>query len=87
LEEIDGNVKALNKTLKDSANETKELDKALKLDSKSAETVDRKMQSLGKQVGVAAQKVALLKQKQDESNKAFARGDISASVKHRRRKR
>ena len=79
LEEIDGKVKNLNKTLKKSASETKELDKALKLNPKSAEAVDKKMQSLGAQVGAAAQEVALLKQKQDEANKAFQRGDISAA--------
>lgn len=79
LEEIDQKVKGLNKTLKESAAETKELDKALKLDSKSAETVERKMRTLQTTVGTATQKVALLKQKQDEANKAFAKGDISAA--------
>ncbi len=79
LEEIDQKVKALNRTLKESANETKELDKALKLDSKNIEAAGQKMQSLQTAVGTAAQKVALLKQKQDEANKAFQKGDISAS--------
>ena len=79
LEEIDSKVKNLNKTLKASADETKELDKALKLDPKSAETVDKKMKTLQTSVGTATQKVALLKQKQDEANKAFERGDISAA--------
>lgn len=79
LEEIDQKVKGLNKTLKESTSETKELDKALKLDPKSAETVERKMQTLQTAVGTAAQKVALLKQNQDEANKAFQKGDISAA--------
>jgi hypothetical protein len=79
LEEIDNKVKGLNKTLRESSAETKELDKALKLDPKSAETVEKRMKSLQTAVGTAAQKVALLKQKQDEANKAFARGDISAA--------
>lgn len=79
LEEIDIKVKGLNKTLKASTAETKELDKTLKLDPKSAETVERKMQTLQNTVGMAAQKVALLKQKQDEANKAMARGDLSAA--------
>ncbi|MGI6522838.1 MAG: hypothetical protein ACOX2Y_03035 [Christensenellales bacterium] len=30
-------------------------------------------------VGTAAQKVALLKQKQEEANKAFEKGDLSAA--------
>lgn len=79
LEEIDQKVKGLNKTLKASTDETKALDAALKLDPKSAETVERKMQSLQTAVGTATQKVALLKQKQDDANKAFARGDMSAA--------
>jgi phage-related minor tail protein len=79
LEEIDNKVKGLNKSLRESSAETKELDKALKLDSKSTETVEKKMTSLQTAVGTAAQKVALLRQKQDEANKAFAKGDISAS--------
>jgi len=79
LEEIDQKVKGLNKTLKASAEETKELDKALKLDSKNAEAVNKKMTALQTSVGTATQKVALLKQKQDEANKAFERGDISAA--------
>ncbi len=79
LEEIDRKVKDLNKTLKASTSETKELDKALKLDSKNAEAVSKKMQNLQSAVGTATQKVALLKQKQDDANKAFARGDISAA--------
>lgn len=79
LEEIDIRVKGLNKTLKASTAETKELDKALKLDPKGAEMVERKMQNLQNTVGTAAQKVALLKQKQDEANKAMARGDLSAA--------
>ena len=37
------------------------------------------MHVLKTSVGTAAQKVALLKQKQDEANKALARGDMSAS--------
>jgi len=79
LEEIDNKVKNLNKTLKASTDETKELDKALKLDPKSAETVERKMKTLQTAVGTATQKVVLLKQKQDEANKSFQKGDISAA--------
>ena len=37
------------------------------------------MGALQTAVGTATQKVALLKQKQDEANKVFARGDISAA--------
>jgi phage-related minor tail protein len=79
LEDIDIKVKALNKTLSASTAETKELDKALKLDPKATETVERKMGTLQTAVGTATQKVALLKQKQDEAYKAMARGDLSAA--------
>ena len=76
LEEIDQKVKGLNKTLRASTDETKELDKALKLDPKSAETVERKMQTLQTAVGTATQKVALLKQKQDEAIRIFGDDEI-----------
>ena len=79
LEDIDQKVKALNKTLKESSNETKELDKALKIDGKNIEAAGNKMQSLQTAVGTAAQKVALLKQKQDEANRSFQKGEISAA--------
>jgi len=79
LEEIDRKVKDLNKTLRSSSAETRELDKALKLDSKNAEAVSKKMQNLQLAVGTATQKVALLKQKQDAANRSFQRGDISAA--------
>ena len=79
LEDIDNKVKALNKTLKAGGEETKELDKALRLDSKNLDAVDKKMTALQSSVGTATQKVALLRQKQDEANKAFQKGDISAA--------
>ena len=79
LEEIDGKVKILNKTLKQSGEETRESDKSLRLDPKNTEAVAKKMSALQSAVGTAAQKVALLRQKQDEANKAFQRGDISAA--------
>lgn len=79
LADIDLKVKELNKTLRSSSNETRELDKALRLDSKNAEAATKKMNVLQTSVGTAAQKVALLKQKQDEANKAFQKGDLSAT--------
>jgi len=79
LEDIDQKVKALNKTLKAAGDETKELDKSLRLDSKNTEAAAKKMQTLQTAVGTATQKVVLLKQKQDEAAKAFQKGDISAA--------
>jgi hypothetical protein len=79
LTEIDQKVKGLNKTLRESSNETRELDKALRLDSKNTEAVTQKMSTLQTAVGTAAQKVALLKQKQDEANRAFKSGDMTAA--------
>lgn len=79
LADIDLKVKELNKTLRSSSNETRELDRALKLDNKNVEAVGKKMNSLQTAVGTATQKVALLKQKQDEANKALQKGDISAN--------
>lgn len=79
LEEIDQKVKELNKTLKASGEETKELDKSLKLDPKNTEAVTKKMGALQTAVGTATQKVALLKQKQDEAARSFQKGDISAA--------
>jgi hypothetical protein len=57
----------------------------LKLDPKSAETVERKMQTLQTAVGTATQKVALLRQKQDEANKAFQRGGYGVGFFRRKR--
>jgi DNA repair ATPase RecN len=51
LAEIDTKVKELNKTLKEGAAETRELDKALKLDPKNAEAVEKKMTALSSAVG------------------------------------
>ena len=79
LADIDLKVKELNKTLRSSSSETRELDRALKLDNKNVEAVGKKMNSLQTAVGTATQKVALLKQKQDEANKALQKGDISAN--------
>ena len=79
LTEIDQKVKGLNKTLRESSNEMRELDKALRLDSKNTEAVAQKMSTLQTAVGTAAQKVALLKQKQDEANRAFKSGDMTAA--------
>lgn len=55
ISEIDNKVKELNKTLKVSGENTKELDKAL--DPKSAETAERKLRSLHTTVGTATQKL------------------------------
>ena len=79
LEEIDSKVKVLNKTLKAAGEETRELDKSLRLDSKNIEAVSKKMTALQSAVGTATQKVALLRQKQEEANKAFQKGDLSAA--------
>ena len=79
LEEIDGKVKKLNESLRQSTNLTKELDKAIKLDPKNTEAVTNKMKNLQNQVGLTTQKVALLKQKQLEAQKAFESGDITAN--------
>lgn len=78
LDAIDQKVKKLNETLKQASDQTRELDKAIKLDPKNIEASRKKVQLLKEQVGQTTQKVALLKQKQMEANKAFQNGDISA---------
>ena len=75
---IDQKVKKLNDTIKLATNQTRELDKSLKLDPKNTEASVAKMKLLENQVGLTTQKVALLKQKQIEANQMFAKGDISA---------
>ncbi len=42
LEEIDTKIKALNKTLRAAGEETRELDKSLRLDSKNTDAVAKK---------------------------------------------
>jgi hypothetical protein len=78
LDEIDGKVKKLNETLRESTTQTRELDKAIKLDPKATEVATQRMANLKNEIGLVAQKVALLKQKQLEANKAMANGDMSA---------
>lgn len=77
LDDIDQKVKKLNASLKMSTDQTKELDKAIKLDPKNTEAVASKMKNLQNQVGLTTQKVSLLKQKQIEANNAFQNGDIT----------
>ena len=67
LDEIDSKVKKLNETLKQSTAQTRELDKAVKLDPKATEVAAQRMKNLSNQIGIATQKVALLKQKQLEA--------------------
>lgn len=74
LGEIDSKVKALNATLRVSADNTRELDKALKLNPKDIETAEKKMAALKNTVGTATQKLALLKQKQAEAMQIIANG-------------
>lgn len=78
LDEIDSKLKKLNETLKQSTAQTRELDKAIKLDPKATEIAAQRMQNLSNQIGIATQKVALLKQKQLEATKAFNNGDMTA---------
>ena len=78
LEEIDQKVKKLNSSIKDSTSLVRELDKSLKLDPKNAEAMANKIKNLQNEVGLATQKVSLLRQKQLEANKAFQNGDMTA---------
>lgn len=78
LDKLDQKIKQVSDSLKYTTSQTKELDKALKLDSKNTEASTQKMKNLETQIGLATQKVALLKQKQIEATKAFEKGDMSA---------
>lgn len=78
LDELDQKIKKVNDSLKQSTAQTRELDKAIKLDSSNTEAVATKMKNLQTEIGLCTQKVALLKQKQIEANKAFANGDLTA---------
>ena len=78
LDSIDQKVKKLNETPRQASDQTSELDKAIRLDPKNIEASRKKVQLLKDQVGQATQKVALLKQRQLEANKAFQNGDITA---------
>lgn len=78
LDQLDQKIKKVNETIKQATAQTRELDKAIRLDPKDTVSVTQKMKLLESQVGLTTQKVALLKQKQIEANKAFANGDMSA---------
>ena len=78
LEQIDQKVRKLNESIKQTTSQTREFDKALKLDPKNTEASIQKMKNLEVQIGLATQKVSLLKQKQIEANNAFKNGDLTA---------
>ena len=78
LDDIDQKVKKLNSSIRESTSMVRELDKALRLDPNDAEAMANKMKNLQNEVGLATQKVALLRQKQLEANKAFQNGDMTA---------
>jgi len=79
LSEIDGKVKELNATLRESTAQTREMDKALKFDPKATEIATQRINTLKNAIGTATQKVALMKQKQLEANRAFEAGEIGAT--------
>ena len=79
LDEIDGKVKQLNKSIKDSTKETRSLDRSLRLDPRNVALAKQRMQQLGGQIQMATQKVALLKQQQEAANRELQQGNITAA--------
>ena len=78
LDEIDGKVKQLSQSIKDSTKKTKELDRTLKLDPRNTQVAAQQMRALGTQIGQATQKVALLRQRKQEANREFQKNNITA---------
>ena len=56
LDKLDQKIKQVSDSLKYTTSQTKELDKALKLDSKNTEASTQKMKNLETQIGLATQK-------------------------------
>ncbi len=52
LDEIDQKVRGLNSSLRESTQQTRELDKALKLDPKQTELAAQRMRNLETQIGL-----------------------------------
>ena len=83
--EIDGDTQPLQKALKgvnqESANATKELkqiDNALKFDTRNVTLLTQKQEVLQKQVGTTREKLETLRQAQSQVEEQFKKGDIGA---------
>ena len=77
LSEIDSKVRELNSSIKQSVKVTKDLDRTLKLDPKNIRVAAQNMQGLRNQIGLATQKVALLRQRQAEANRELQQGNMT----------
>lgn len=82
--EIGGNTKGLdtalrkvNKTVNETQEQLKDVQKLLKLDPGNTELLRQKQQLLSKAVGETSQRLETLKKAADQANDALARGDIS----------
>jgi len=77
LSEIDSKVRELNSSIKQSVKVTKDLDRTLKLDPKNIRVAAQNMQGLRNQIGLATQKVALLRQRQAEANRELQQDNMT----------
>ena len=75
--ELDNKVRELNKSIKASTDETREFDRALRIDGKNTEAMAGKMRGLQNQIGLASQKLAMLKQRQEDARRSFESGAMT----------
>ena len=78
LGEIDGKIRQLNQSIKESSKNTKELDRTLKLDPRNTQVAAQHMRGLATQISLATQKVVLLRQEKERANRELQQGNITA---------
>lgn len=74
---LDKALSGVNKTLKDSQTQLKDVNKLLKLDPGNTELLKQKYEALTKSVDATKEKLETLKKAGEQANEALAKGDIS----------
>lgn len=74
---LDKALRGVNSTIKDTQNELKQVDKALKLDPGNTELLEQKQRALAEAVAATSEKLDTLKEAQRQAQDQLERGEIS----------
>lgn len=74
---LDKALRSVNSTIKDTQNELKQVDKALKLDPGNTELLEQKQRALAEAVSATSEKLDTLKEAQRQAQDQLERGEIS----------
>ena len=74
---LDQALKKVDGTIKDTQEDLKEINKALKLDPGNTELLEQKQRSLASAIDATSEKLKELKEAQKQAQEQLARGDIS----------